>query len=291
MASNKTTIQKTAAKDDLAIAANLRTSNLCHDAEIEMIIALGEALGLKMQFNKKTGEISIIKEQVSTPHRSPEPPQQQKQQTIYPCIDAPRGVSLDEAERFEAYKDAVKELIKDTPIQVTTHCDSSVHLANNEAIMILVEQRWDEWFRKIESDLEPFAATSGRKHVLGDKVVQFGSDVCYRVNESDEHHGAPDTKEKKPSRLKRLMNCLYEDIISSWWKFGSYTLCIFFICCCASLWYKNHRMESIVKEYGIIKPVLMCHPYYRQFIQSLDSTLTMTDIDEVIECVQKNQRK
>lgn len=78
MASNKTTIQKTAAKDDLAIAANLRTSNLCHDAEIEMIIALGEALGLKMQFNKKTGEISIIKEQASTPHRSPEPPQQQK---------------------------------------------------------------------------------------------------------------------------------------------------------------------------------------------------------------------
>lgn len=299
MAGNKATIQKTGVKEDLAIAANLRTCNLCHDAEIEMIIAVGEALGLKMRFNKKTGETSIDKEQTSLSYKIPETSPQILCQSINSSDEIPlnnAAIPASEAERLEAYKDAIRELIKESPIEVTAHCDSSVLMANNDAIMILVEKKWNDWFRTIKTNMNTLIMPQQpKKNEQAQKVFQYGGDVCYKINEPDEHSRAPafsaDYVKKEPSKFKRFISHLYEDAISSWWKYGAYTLCFCSLCLCISLWYKNYRMECIVKEYDIIKPVLMSHPFYRSFIQSLDSTLTTTDIDDVIERIQKNQYK
>ena len=58
MATNKQKPQKVA-DNDAATLGYLRKSDLSHKAEIQMLIALAEAHGIKMAYNEKDGEVSV----------------------------------------------------------------------------------------------------------------------------------------------------------------------------------------------------------------------------------------
>ena len=69
MATNKPKTQKVA-DNDAATLGYLRKSDLSHKAEIQMLITLAEAHGIKMAYNEKDGEVTI--EQVESLARQPE---------------------------------------------------------------------------------------------------------------------------------------------------------------------------------------------------------------------------
>lgn len=69
MATNKPKTQKVA-DNDAATLGYLRKSDLSHKAEIQMLIALAEAYGIKMAYNEKDGEVTI--ERLEVLARQPE---------------------------------------------------------------------------------------------------------------------------------------------------------------------------------------------------------------------------
>lgn len=69
MATNKQKTQKVA-DNDAATLGYLRKSDLSHKAEIQMLIALAEAHGIKMAYNEKGGEVTI--ERLEVLARQPE---------------------------------------------------------------------------------------------------------------------------------------------------------------------------------------------------------------------------
>ena len=58
MATNKQKTQKVA-DNDVATLGYLRKSDLSHKAEIQMLITLAEAHGIKMAYNEKDGEVAV----------------------------------------------------------------------------------------------------------------------------------------------------------------------------------------------------------------------------------------
>lgn len=58
MATNKQKTQKVA-NNDAAAFGYLRKSDLSHKAEIQMLITLAEAHGIKMAYNEKDGEVTV----------------------------------------------------------------------------------------------------------------------------------------------------------------------------------------------------------------------------------------
>jgi RNA binding exosome subunit len=49
-------------------------------------------------------------------------------------------------------------------------------------------------------------------------------------------------------------------------------------------------MTNIVKEYGILKPALMHHRDFRDFMKSLDEVLNEDDIDEVLKRLEEREK-
>ena len=50
-------------------------------------------------------------------------------------------------------------------------------------------------------------------------------------------------------------------------------------------------MTNIVKEYGILKPALMHHRDFRDFMKSLDEVLNEDDIDDVLKRLEDREKK
>ena len=98
-------------------------------------------------------------------------------------------------------------------------------------------------------------------------------------------------EENARSLLKRLLQRLYEDMISGWWKCVAYILCFCSLTCSCYLGYTNYRMTNIVKEYGILKPALMHHRDFRDFMKSLDEVLNEDDIDDVFKRLENRENK
>ena len=80
MANNKLNKPKSSETMD-TLGAKMRWSNNCHDGEMQMLIAIGEALGMKITFNEKEGTVTVEKDanfrptetaaNSSPPHASP----------------------------------------------------------------------------------------------------------------------------------------------------------------------------------------------------------------------------
>ena len=128
-------------------------------------------------------------------------------------------------------------------------------------------------------------------------AFRSGDDVVYKVPE-DELYGPESTSEspeqyrpKKSSPMKRLLTRIYKDMISCWWKTGAYIVCLCSLTCSGYLGYKNYRMNNIVKEYGILKPALMHHRDFRDFMKSLDEVLNEDDIDDVLKRLEDREKK
>ena len=299
MANNKLNKPKSSETMD-TLGAKMRWSNNCHDSEMQMLIAIGEALGLKMTFNEKEGTVTVEKDANFCPTETA-PSSSPSQPT--PTATVPVSYTLDKAKLLDDLKlvvsAAIKDVLQNQPAQSTTTVDRNILLANNDTTMQLVDTKWSQWFDKKKAELQSLLKLQIVKKDQPECEVAFraGDDVVYKVPEEELYgqdipsaQSAP-SEENTRSLLKRLLRRLYEDMISCWWKAGAYILCFSSLTCSCYLGYKNYRMTNIVKEYGILKPALMHHRDFRDFMKSLDEVLNEDNIDEVLKRLEDREQK
>ena len=301
MATNKLKPQK-AADNDAAALGYLRKSDLSHKAEIQMLIALAETLGIKISYNEKDGEVTVERvEGESQPIKESAQAQQsfaQMQRTSNQPSDQPGidYVKLANALKVPVEK-ALQNAVESSPVHIQAIFDTSVHMKNNETSMSLAREEWAKWMKGIGNETvsrltkvpDPISTPQG-------KAITFGEDTVYKVpeNKLDAAPSHPpreaEERPKKQRRLQQLWSHVWNDMVTSWWKCFAYTVALCCLVLAAASWYRWSQLEAVVKEYYIIKPVLKQDRTYATLIHTMDSVILKDGIDEVCERVYGEKR-
>lgn len=94
------------------------------------------------------------------------------------------------------------------------------------------------------------------------------------------------------SKWKVRIQKVYDDMTSTLWKYASYVSCFCAILFAIVKCVEYDDLESQVMEYGIIKPVLMSDPKYRDVIISLDSVVQKKKSpQEIVEKLKKDRKE
>lgn len=281
-----------------AIRAQLRQVNLNQKAEIGILMSVASAVGIKVNYDEKTGEVTIEKSSERTGRKTDGFMMPAQKPSIQGEASPPVTSDWNEEELTRKLapliKSAIISTLEDNPPKAIV--DSSVHLENNCLVMSILNDKYREWVTETCSDITSRIGKIRDQHV----VAQYGDDVCLAI--PDEQIGvAPEHPVGATVHVSWMRSCrlrlshighrLYDDMTSSLRKAVAYVICMCAVMCSVSLGIKNYRMNTVVKEYGILKPVLLKHPYYGPFIHSLDSALINDDIDEIIREIQVNQHK
>ena len=291
MATNKLKPQK-AADNDAAALGYLRKSDLFHKAEIQMLIALAETLGIKMVYHEKDGEVTVergepVKESDQTQQQSfAQMQRSQTKSSSQPTIDY---VKLANALKEHVAK-ALQNAVESSPVHIKALFDSSVHMENSQTAMTLAREEWAKWVKSIGKEtISQLTNASVPVHTPQGKVLTFGEDTVYKVSEEElgfapkYPSGATGKQPKKHHRLRQLWSHIWSDIVESWWKCFAYTVALCCLILAAVSWYKQWQIEDVVKEYYIIKPVLKQDRKYAPLIHTMDSVILKDGIDEVCE--------
>lgn len=297
MATNKQKTQKVA-DNDAAALGYLRKSDLSHKAEIQMLITLAEAHGIKMAYNEKDGEVSVervapVKESDQTQQSFAQMQRAQNQPPDQPGIDY---VKLANALKVHVEK-ALQNAVESSPVHIQALFDSSVHMENNQTAMTIAHEEWAKWMKGIGNEtisrLTEVPSPTSTPH---GKAITFGKDTVYKVPENeldvDPSHlsGEIEKQPMKHHRLRQLWSHVWSDIVTSWWKCFAYTVALCSLVLAAASWYRQTQLEAVVKEYYIIKPVLKHDRHYAPFIHTMDSVILKDGIDEVCERVYGEKR-
>ena len=301
MATYKQKTQKVA-DNDAATLGYLRKSDLSHKAEIQILIALAEALGIKMTYNEKDGEVTVERvEGESQPVKGPTQTQQsfaQMQRTSNQPSDQP---GIDYVKLANALKEpvekALQNAVESSPIHIQAIFDTSVHMKNNETSMSLAREEWAKWVKGIGNEtVSRLTNAPFPTRIPEGKAITFGKDTVYKVPESEldvaPSHPSGETEKQpmKHRRLRQLWSHIWSDMVTSWWKCFAYTIALCcFVLASASL-YRQWQLEAVVKEYYIIKPVLKQDRKYAPFIHTMDSVILKDGVDEVCERVYGEKR-
>ena len=183
MATNKLKSQKTADNDTVALGY-LRKGDLFHKAEIQMLIALAETLGIKMAYNEKDGEVTVergepVKESAQTQQQSfVQMQRSQTQSSSQPTIDY---VKLANALKEHVAK-ALQNAVESSPVHIKALFDSSVHMENNQTAMTLAREEWTKWVKSIGKEtLSHLTQGPGISNTPQGKVITFGEETVYKV--------------------------------------------------------------------------------------------------------------
>lgn len=298
MATNKQKTQKVADKD-AATLGYLRKSDLSHKAEIQMLISLAEAHGIKMTYNEKDGEVTVervapIKESNQTqPQSFAQMQRTQKHPPDQPGIDY---VKLANALKEHVEK-ALQNAVESSPVHIQTLFDSSVHMENNQTAMTIAHEEWAKWVQAFGKEtISRLSNASSQTNTPHGKAITFGKDTVYKVpeNELDAAPSHPSGETEKQSmkkrRLHQLWSHVWSDLVTSWWKCFAYTIALCSLVLAAASWYRQSQFEAVVKEYYIIKPVLKQDRKYAPFIHTMDSVILKDGVDEVCERVYGEKR-
>lgn len=301
MATNKQKPQKVA-DNDAATLGYLRKSDLSHKAEIQMLITLAEAHGIKMAYNEKDGEVTVERvEGESQPVKWPTQAQQsfaQMQRTSNQPSDQP---GIDYVRLANALKEhvekALQNAVESSPVHIQAIFDTSVHMKNNETSMSLAREEWAKWMQAIGKEtISRLSNAPSPTCIPQGKAITFGKDTVYKVPENEldvaPSHPSGET-EKQPTkhrRLHQLWSHVWSDMMTSWWKCFAYTVALCSLVLAAASWYRQTQLEAVVKEYYIIKPVLKQDRRYAPFIHTMDSVILKDGIDEVCERVYGEKR-
>lgn len=308
MATNKPKTQKVA-DNDAATLGYLRKSDLSHKAEIQMLITLAEAHGIKMAYNEKDGEVTI--EQVESLARQPEGESQplkesnQAQQSFAQMQrtsnQPPNQPGIDYVKLANALKvhveKALQNAVESSPVHIQALFDTSVHMENNQTAMTIAHEEWTKWIqafgKETISRLSNVPSPTSTPH---GKAITFGKDTAYKVpeRELDVAPSHPSGEKEKQTmihcRLHKLWSHVWNDMVTSWWKCFAYTIALCSLVLVAALWYKQTQLEAVVKEYYIIKPVLKQDCKYAPLIHTMDSVILKDGINEVCERVYGEKR-
>jgi len=324
MATNKQKTQKVA-DNDAATLGYLRKSDLSHKAEIQMLITLAEAHGIKMTYNEKDGEVTV--ERVEGLTRRPEGENQpvkesiQTQQSFFACAQqhvtqmqrtqkqSPDQLSIDYVKLANALKEHVEKTLQNavesSPVHIQAIFDTSVHMENNQTAMTIAHEEWAKWVNGIGNETvsrltnEPSLTSTSQG-----KAITFGKDTVYKVPENDVLLSGSEKLDVAPSplskeagkqstkyhRLRQFWNHVRSDIVTSWWKSFAYVIALCSFVLAVASWYRQWQLEAVVKEYYIIKPVLKQDRHYAPFIHTLDSVILKDGIDEACERVYGEKR-
>lgn len=298
MATNKQKTQKVA-DNDAAALGYLRKSDLSHKAEIQMLITLVEAHGIKMAYNEKDGEVTVervapIKESdQSQPQSFAQMQGTPNQQPNQPAIDYVRLANA----LKEHVEKALQNAVESSPVHIQALFDSSVHMENNQTAMTIAHEEWGKWMQafgketisRLSNAPSPIITPQG-------KAITFGKDTVYKVPENEldvaPNHPSGET-EKRPTkhrRLHQLWSHVWSDMVTSWWKCFAYSIALCSLVLAAASWYRQSQFEAVVKEYYIIKPVLKQDRKYAPLIHTMDSVILKDGIDEVCERVYGEKR-
>ena len=297
MATNKQKTQKVA-DNDAATLGYLRKSDLSHKAEIQMLITLAEAHGIKMAYNEKDGEVTVervepVKESIQT--------QQSFAQMQRTPNQPPDQSGIDYVRLANALKEPVEKAlqyaVESSPVHIQAIFDTSVHMKNNETSMSLAREEWAKWVKDVGSEtVSRLTNAPFPTRIPKGKAITFGKDTVYKVpeNELDVAPSPPSKEaEKQPTkyrRLHQLRSHVWSDMVTSWWKCFAYTIALCSLVLAAASWYRQTLLEAVVKEYYIIKPVLKQDRKYAPFIHTMDSVILKDGIDEVCERVYGEKR-
>lgn len=301
MATNKQKTQKVA-DNDVATLGYLRKSDLSHKAEIQMLITLAEAHGIKMAYNEKDGEVAVERvEGESQPIKGSTQTQQSFAQLQRTSNQLPDQPSIDYVRLANALKEpvekALQNAVESSPVHIQAIFDTSVHMKNNETSMSLAREEWakcmqafgKETISRLSNAPSPISTSQG-------KAITFGKDTVYKVPEG-ELDAAPsnpsEATEKQPTkhrRLRKLWSHVWSDMVTSWWKCFAYTIALCSLVLAAASWYRQAQLEAVVKEYYIIKPVLKQDRKYAPLIHTMDSVILKDGINEVCERVYGEKR-
>lgn len=274
MATNKPKTQKVADNDAVTLGY-LRKSDLSHKAEIQMLITLAEAHGIKMAYNEKDGEVTI--EQVESLARQPEGESQplkesnQAQQSFAQMQrtsnQPPDQSGIDYVKLANALKvhveKALQNAVESSPVHIQALFDTSVHMENNQTAMTIAHEEWAKWIQAFGKEtISRLSNTPSPTITPHGKAITFGKDTAYKVSEN-ELDAAPnhpsEATEKQPTKHRRLhqfWSHVWSDIVTSWWKCFAFTIALCSLVLAAASWYRQSQLEAVVKEYYIIKPVL-----------------------------------
>ncbi|HAG33074.1 MAG TPA: hypothetical protein DCL18_06525 [Prevotella sp.] len=298
MATNKQKPQKVA-DNDAATLGYLRKSDLSHKAEIQMLIALAEAHGIKMAYNEKDGEVSV--ERVAPIKESDQTQPQSFAQMQRTPNQPPDQSGIDYVRLANALKEpvekALQNAVESSPVHIQAIFDTSVHMKNNETSMSLAREEWAKWVKDVGSEtVSRLTNAPFPTRIPKGKAITFGKDTVYKVpeNELDVAPSPPSKEaEKQPTkyrRLHQLRSHVWSDMVTSWWKCFAYTIALCSLVLAAASWYRQTQLEAVVKEYYIIKPVLKQDRKYAPFIHTMDSVILKDGIDEVCERVYGEKR-
>lgn len=286
---SKNSIPKAGGSSDDLIRANLRKINLSSDATLKIQIAAAQAMGLKVEYDEKTGEVSFPSGNGTLPVSVPSSEKSEK--------PVPAACAVDEKKLADAVKPYLEEIIKiaikKAPIHVSPSINDVTGIMYNKKVNEDLKKMLDNLSARIEDQLVVFNGRFIRSK--GRLVAEFGDDRVYQTPESEIRgqncYAVQTQTDVKPSLWKRFLKRLWEDVTYSLWKFTSYVACVALIIACSILGYRNYRMENVIKEYEIVKTALEDDRYYHHFIEHLDSVLTIEDVDDVLDRVQKNQQR
>lgn len=314
MATNKQKAQKVA-DNDAAALGYLRKSDLSHKAEIQMLITLAEAHGIKMAYNEKDGEVTV--ERIDPENEIAQAQQQsffasaqqhvaQMQRT---SNQPPGQPAIDYVKLANALKEhvekALQNAVESSPVHIQALFDSSVHMQNNETSMTLAREEWAKWVKAIGNEtVSRLTNMPSSTSTPQGKAITFGKDTVYKVPENDvllsesekldvapkQLPKATEKKRLKHRRLRQLWSHIWSDIVTSWWKCFAYTIALCSLILAAASWYRQTQLEAVVKEYYIIKPILKQDRNYAPFIHTMDSVILKDGIDEVCEKVYGEKR-
>lgn len=297
MVTNKQKTQKVT-DNDAATLGYLRKSDLSHKAEIQMLITLAEAHGIKMAYNEKDGEVTVervepVKESIQTQQSFA---QMQRTPNQPPDLSGIDYVRLANALKEHVEK-ALQNAVESSPVHIQAIFDTSVHMKNNETSMSLAREEWAKWVNGIDNEtISRLTNVPIPKGIPQGKAITFGKDTVYKVPESEldvvPSH-PPGETEKQPTkhrRMHQLWSHVWSDMVTSWWKCFAYTIALCSLVLAAASWYRQTQLEAVVKEYYIIKPVLKQDRKYAPLIHTMDSVILKDGINEVCERVYGEKR-
>ena len=169
MATNKQKTQKVA-DNDVATLGYLRKSDLSHKAEIQMLITLAEAHGIKMAYNEKDGEVAVERvEGESQPIKGSTQTQQSFAQLQRTSNQLPDQPSIDYVRLANALKEpvekALQNAVESSPVHIQAIFDTSVHMKNNETSMSLAREEWAKWMQAFGKEILLSAKTQNGKNI------------------------------------------------------------------------------------------------------------------------------
>lgn len=298
---NKQKPQKVA-DNDAATLGYLRKSDLSHKAEIQMLIALAETLGIKINYNEKDGEVTVERvEGESQPVKGSTQTQQSFAQMQRTSNQPPDQPDIDYVRLANALKEpvekALQNAVESSPVHIQAIFGTSVHMRNNETSMSLAREEWAKWIKEVGNEtVSRLANAPSPNSTPQGKVITFGKDTVYKVPESEldvaPTHPSGETEKQpmKHRRLRQIWSHIRSDMVTSWWKCFAYTIALCSLVLAAASWYRQTQLEAVVKEYYIIKPILKEDRKYAPFIHTMDSVILKDGIDEVCERVYGEKR-